>query len=118
MIKGGSAFKFGTVKNILYIFLFVALSTNSFAGNSDKERLSSKIIVGRITDAFGESIPGAKILIPETGETFFADMDGNFKLALKVDKDYAITINTIGYAPLEVKASHLTTFSDLSLKSL
>lgn len=106
------------MKNILYIFLFVALSTVSYAGNSDKEKLNSKVVAGRITDAYGESIPGAQILIPETGETFFADMDGNFKLSLKTDKDYSVKINTIGYEPLEVKASHLTAFSDLSLKSL
>ena len=118
MISKGLAPIFEAVKNILYIFLFVALSTISFAGNSDKEKLNNKVVAGRITDTFGESIPGAKIVIPETGETFFTDMDGNFKLSLKTDKDYSVTINTIGFEPLEIKASHLTAFSDLSLKPL
>ncbi|PBQ32236.1 hypothetical protein CNR22_10790 [Sphingobacteriaceae bacterium] len=106
------------MKNILYILLFITLTTTSFAGNADKEKVSHKTVAGRITDANGEAIPGAKILVPETGETFFADMDGNFKLIVKMDKDYSVTINTIGYAPLELKASRLTAFSDLSLKSL
>ena len=106
------------MKNLLYIFLFVAISTASFAGNSDKEKTNTKVIAGKITDSSGESIPGAKILIPETGETFFADMDGNFKLSIKTDKEYSLKINTLGFEPLEVKASHLTAFSDLSLRSL
>lgn len=98
--------------------LFVLLTGASFAGNSDKEITKGKLVAGRITDAHGESIPGAKIQIPETGETFFADMEGNFQLSLKTDKDYSLTVNTLGYEPLEVKASRLTAFSDLSLKSL
>lgn len=106
------------MKNILYILLFLSLTTVSFAGNSDKEKVSHKTVAGRITDAYGEAIPGAKILVPETGETFFADMDGNFKLTVKTDKDYSVTINTLGYAPLELKSSRLTAFSDLSLNSL
>ena len=118
MLNEDCAFNFTPVKNCLYIFLFLALTTVSFAGNSDKEKSSAKVVSGKITDAYGESIPGAKITIPETGETFFADMDGNFKLSLKTDKVYSVTINTIGYAPLELKSTHLTAFSDLSLQTL
>ncbi|WP_317899256.1 carboxypeptidase-like regulatory domain-containing protein [Aurantibacillus circumpalustris] len=106
------------MKKLLYILLFVSFSGVSLAGNSDKEKSTTKVIAGKITDSYGESIPGAKILIPETGETFFADMDGNFKLSIKTDKEYSLKINTIGFEPLEVKATYLSAFSDLSLKSL
>ena len=106
------------MKKLLYIFLFLGLSAAVFGGNSDKEKTTTKVVAGKITDTFGESIPGAKIIIPETGETFFADMDGRFKLSLKTDKVYSIRVNTIGYEPLELKSSSLTAFSDLSLKSL
>jgi hypothetical protein len=118
MLNIGCAFNFTSVKNSLYILLFLLVSSVSFAGNSDKEKSGTKVVTGKITDTFGESVPGAKITIPETGETFFADMDGNFKLSLKTDKIYSVTINTIGYAPLELKSSHLTTFTDLSLQAL
>jgi hypothetical protein len=118
MIYVTCSFSFTSVKKLLYIFLFLGLSFVALSGNSDKDKTNTKVVAGKITNAFGESIPGAKILIPETGETFFADMDGNFKLSLKTDKVYSITINTVGYEPLEVKSSYLTGFSDLSLKSL
>lgn len=118
MQNEGCAYNFMPVKKSIYIIFFLFLSVASFAGNSDREKSTTKVVTGKITDAYGESIPGAKISIPETGETFFADMDGNFKLSLKTDKVYSVTINTIGYAPLEVKSSHLTAFSDLSLTSL
>jgi hypothetical protein len=106
------------LKKLIYIFLFLSLSAISFAGNSDKEKMTLKTVAGKITDVTGESIAGAKIIINETGETFFADLEGNFKLSLKTDKVYSISINTIGFASLEVKSNNLSLFSELSLQPL
>lgn len=111
------------LKNLIYIFLLLSLSTISFAGNSDKEKtnpitIGSKNVAGKITDATGEAIAGAKIIVNETGETFFADLDGNFKLSVKTDKVYSLSINTIGYQPLEVKSNNLSLFSEFSLQTL
>ncbi len=103
---------------MLYIFLFLSYSAISLAGNSDKEKMTIKTVAGKITDVTGEAIAGAKISINETGETFFADFEGNFKLSLKTDKVYSISINTIGYESLEVKSNHLSLFSELSLQRL
>ena len=103
---------------MLYIFLFLSLSAVSFAGNSDKEKITLKTVSGKITDVTGESIAGAKIIINETGETFFADLEGNFKLSLKTDKVYSISINTVGFASLEVKSNNLSLFSELSIQPL
>ncbi len=106
------------MKKLLYIFLILSINTVCFAGNADKEKVSTKVVTGKITDSYGESIPGAKIIINETGETCFADFDGNFKLSLKTDKDYSISVSTIGFKPLQLKSGSLTTFTDLSLNSL
>ncbi|MDO9000289.1 carboxypeptidase-like regulatory domain-containing protein [Sediminibacterium sp.] len=106
------------MKKLIYIFLFFVLCNVSFAGNSGKEKASVKTIAGKITDVTGETIAGAKIIINETGETFFADFNGNFKLSLKTDKIYSISINTIGYQPLEIKSTSLSLFSDISLSPL
>jgi len=106
------------LKKLIYIFLFLTFSAVSFAGNSDKEKTSIKTVAGKITDTAGESIAGAKIIIAETGETFFADFEGNFKISLKTDKVYSLSINTIGYQTLEVKSTNLSLFSDLALQAL
>lgn len=90
----------------------------AFAGNSDKEKKNTKVITGKIMSLNGEAIAGAKLTITETGETFFADMDGNYKLELKTDKVYSITVNTIGYQPAQFKSNTLTTFTDLSIAEL
>lgn len=76
------------------------------------------MISGKVTDTYGEAIAGAQVTVAETGETFFADFEGNFSFTVKTDKDYSITVNTLGYEPLQVKSSRLSAFSDLSLKSL
>lgn len=106
------------MKKVLFTLLVLCFSFAGFAGHEGAEKKSTKTIVGKITDANGESIPGAKIIIPQTGETFFADFDGNFKITVKTDADYSISINTIGYEVVEKKASQLSPFSDFSLKSL
>lgn len=90
----------------------------SFSGNSDKEKTKSKTIAGKITDSYGEAIAGAKVTVAETGDTVYADLDGNFKLTVKTDKDFSISVNTIGFEPLNVRSTGLGAFSDLSLKSL
>lgn len=73
---------------------------------------------GKVTDVYGESLPGAKIMIPESGETFFADLDGNFKLTIKPTDEYTLLIDNIGYLPTQVKANNLLVFPEVSLKSL
>jgi hypothetical protein len=118
MLPESCCFNFGPVKKLLYIAFILSLGLYSYAGNSDKEKGKTKTVSGKITNAYGESIPGAKITIPETGEVFFADFDGNFKFTLKADADYSVSVNTVGYQPLEIKSSRLTVFSDLSLKPL
>lgn len=113
-----AGFNFDSVKSLLYIALILGLHFGAFAGNSDKEAAKQRVVSGKVVDAFGESIAGAKITIPETGEVFYTDFDGNFKLTLKTDKVYAVAINSLGYHPVELKSSELSSFSDLSLKAL
>jgi hypothetical protein len=99
--------------------LFIlTLQLVAFSGNSDKEKTNSKTIACKITDNYGEALVGTKIVVKETGETFFTDLDGTFKLSFKADQVYSISIETIGYHPKEVKTSDLSLFSELSLKEL
>lgn len=105
------------MRKLLCITLFLALSS-VYAGNADKDKTSAKVIAGKITNTYGEAVAGAKITINETGETFFADFEGNFKLTVKLDKEYSISINTLGFSPLKVKSNELSAFSSLSLQML
>lgn len=89
-----------------------------FSGNNDKTKATVKTVSGKIAAVSGEQIAGAKIIVKETGESFFADLDGNFKLTLKTDKTYSIAIESIGFETLEVKSTDLHMFSDLNLKEL
>lgn len=104
-------------KIICVLILFCAVSATN-AGNSDKEKKSRRLVCGKISNFYGESVPAAMIFIPETGETHYADIDGRFKFEIATDKVYTIQVNTIGYAPFTIKSSQLTFFSDLSLKEL
>ncbi|MBI2720962.1 MAG: carboxypeptidase-like regulatory domain-containing protein [Bacteroidetes bacterium] len=106
------------MKNILYILLFLAFHNLAVGGNNDKAKASVKNVSGTIKSVRGEEIAAAKITVKETGESYFADLEGNFKFQLKTDKTYSISIEVLGYAPLEVKSTDLTLFSELSLKEL
>ena len=104
------------MKSLLLLLLLLNLGIR--AGNSDKEKTALKTISGRITDAQGEALPAARIHVVETGETFFADMDGKFEIRVKCDKPYLLSVHTPGFEPLELRTDHLTRFQELSLNSL
>ena len=111
-------FNFSFLKKLFYIFFILNLHLLSFSGNNDKDKVAEKVIIGKITDSYGQSIVGAKILIQETGETFYSDLDGNYKLALKSNEIYSISIGSLGYSPLKIKSNNLFSFSDLTLQSI
>lgn len=90
----------------------------AFPSHGDKNKNISKTISGKVSDAYGEAIPGTKIKIKETGETFFADFEGQFKFSIPSDKTYSVVIETIGFEALELKSSDLGLFSELNLKAL
>jgi len=89
-----------------------------FAGNADKDKSNTRVIAGKVIDASGDAIAGAKIIVKETGETIFADLDGKFKLSLKKDRNYSLAIQIIGFQPKEIKSSELALFSELLLTEL
>lgn len=106
------------LKKLIYILFFLSFQLLVFSGNADKGKSTTRVIAGKISDASGEAIAGAKIIVKETGETFFADLDGNFKLNLKKDKTYLLAIQTIGFQPKEIKSSELSPFSEVTLSGL
>jgi CarboxypepD_reg-like domain len=109
------------LKTITYIILFAFFPLLSIAG--DKEGKSenfaaNKAISGTITDAFGESIPAVRIVVKETGEEFFANFEGRFNLTLPADKVYHLSLESMGFQPVELLSSELGHNAELSLKSL
>ena len=106
------------LKKIVYILFILTLNLSVVANNNDREKVVTKTISGKITSLSGEEIAGAKIVIEETGETYFSDLNGNFKLVIKADKIYSLVIETIGFEPLTVSSNKIGSFSDLSLNSL
>lgn len=89
------------------------------AGENDKrEKEQKRQVTGKITDLSGEAVAGARILIAETGESFYADLDGNFSISFKTDKEYTIQVQGLGFVPANFKSHQVFNFSDLVLKSL
>lgn len=106
------------MKHVLFVIFFVLSSLCLVAGNEGSDKKAERTVIGKVTDASGEVIAGAKISIPETGESVYSDFDGNFKMTLKTDKEYSISVSTIGYQVLETKSSQLHVFTDLTLQPL
>lgn len=90
----------------------------AFGGNDSKEKARTRVITGKIIDQGGQAIAGARITVSETGQTIYSDLEGNYKLEVKTDKTYTISVNTIGYAPSNVKSETLSLFSDLILSEI
>lgn len=106
------------MKLLINILLIFVLHSTLLAGNNGKVKPIVKNVTGKITTTTGEEIAGVKITVKETNETIFADLDGNYNLKLKTDKIYSVFIESLGFAPLEVKSTDLNVFSDISLQEL
>ena len=63
-------------------------------------------VKGVVVDALKEPLPGASIQAVGMSTGTVTDLDGNFKINGKVGT--TITVNYVGYAPLEVKITKLT----------
>ena len=105
--------------NVLYLLVLALLITVAplKAGNGN-ERGNVRQVSGKVVDAAGESLAGAKLVVAETGETFYADLEGKFQIKLSAEKNYTIKIHSIGYQVLEVPSTNLFNFDDLILKEL
>ncbi len=111
--------KFVLLKRFLYIFAILTLSLNSFGiddKNSTKE--ISKTVLIKVSDSSGMEIPGAKVIITESGKEFIADFNGTIQLQLKSTESLTIKIQSLGYDVKTVTSNELTTFNEFTLNSL
>lgn len=79
---------------------------------------SLRSLCGKITDTYGESLPAVRIKVVETGEEYFANFEGRFNISIPSDKIYHLSVESIGFQPLELLSSDLENLSEFSLKSL
>ena len=106
------------VKNAVLIVLILLMSGSVYAGNDHREKKAARTISGKITDTYGETIPGAAVFVAELNQTIFTDMDGNFKLQIPADQNLQLSISTLGFEPVKLNSQQLGTFNEISLKSL
>ncbi len=85
------------------------LSKNAFA---DIEKANKIDVRGKIVDETGTGIPGASLRVTGTTKGTVTDVGGNFKL-VDLDEGQTLTISSIGYQTIEVKA---TSGKDLIIK--
>lgn len=107
------------MKKLLYILVLLTLSFHSIAAdekNNGKE--SSKTVVIKITSVSGEEIPGAKVILSETGKEYIADFNGSIQLSIKANETVTLKVQSLGFNEISLKSSELSTFNDVSLSPL
>ena len=65
-------------------------------------KLFQEYITGKITNAKGEPLPGATIILKGTNTGVSADFDGNYRIALE-DDAITLTVSFIGYETKDVE---------------
>jgi hypothetical protein len=100
------------------LLIFLIFRPASFWASDDKQKPLSRVITGQVVAENGEVVPGATIVIAETGEQFFADMDGNFSLTVRADKPYSVEISTVGFQVLRLNTRDIISFSQQVLAPL
>ncbi|GAA4833037.1 TonB-dependent receptor [Algivirga pacifica] len=72
----------------------------------------SKLISGNVTDAAGEPIVGANVVIKGTTQGTMTDLDGKFNLSIPADiSSPVLQIRFIGYESKEITVGNQTSFS-------
>lgn len=106
------------MKSTLLLLLLFLFSAPVFASFDDKEKPQTRVLSGQVVAENGEVVPGASITIVETGETYFADLDGKFNFTVPLDKNYTVEISTVGYEVLKVNTKNILPFSQQVLPAL
>ncbi|TAG88882.1 MAG: TonB-dependent receptor [Bacteroidetes bacterium] len=90
------------MKRLLFTLLFIfGLYGYAFA---------QREVSGRVTDAKGEGIPGASVLIKGTTQGTSTDLDGSFKLKVRSDLD-VLVFSGIGLATKETVVGSQSSFN-------
>ncbi|HIX85576.1 MAG TPA: SusC/RagA family TonB-linked outer membrane protein, partial [Candidatus Parabacteroides intestinigallinarum] len=111
-----SNFKHSLFRTLLYAQLFAGFSGAVAASQMDLSSASSpevnqqgdKIITGKITDAKGEPIIGANVLVKGSTTGTITDIDGNF--SLNVPANAILQVSYIGYVTQEVPVGNKDKF--------
>ena len=94
----------------LILILFLTFSYVVLAGNGGGK---SRIISGKIIDAqSGEAIAGVQINVGKDN-TYYTDMDGNFIIQLNQSGSSELILNMVGYKPLILKSSQVTSTNEI-----
>jgi hypothetical protein len=86
-------------KPLLFALFFV--SFQSIAQETEIQKIRNKLIVtGKIVDAIGLPLIGAKIIAKEINKETTTNFDGKF--SLEVEEETIIYISFVGFKPIEV----------------
>lgn len=64
---------------------------------ADSSRPRRGVVQGVVTDAEGQGIPGATVVVNGTSRGAAADVDGNFRISGVLSGTYTLTASSIGY---------------------
>lgn len=92
----------GFLQRLFFMALFSVLSLGAFAQN--------KTVSGTVTDATGESVIGASVLVKGTTNGVITDIDGNFTLQ-NVPANGTIQISFVGYKTQDISVAGKTSFN-------
>lgn len=82
---------------VILLMLLLTIPLGAFA--------QQQMIKGQVTDATGETVIGATVMVKGSKDGSITDLDGKFAVKGKVGD--VISITFIGYAPLEIKVTKL-----------
>jgi hypothetical protein len=106
------------MKSTVLLLLLLTFSLPTFASFDDKEKPLTRLLTGQVVAENGEPLPAASITIVETGDTYFADLDGKFNFTVPLDRTYTVEISTIGFEVLKVNTKNILPFSQQVLPVL
>ncbi|MDR1585240.1 MAG: carboxypeptidase-like regulatory domain-containing protein [Prevotellaceae bacterium] len=79
-------------------------------------QLTSRTITGKVSDKYGEPLPGVSVMLKETNRGSLTDVDGRYSIDVADVKNPSLIVSYIGMESVEVK--NPATYQDIAMKEI
>lgn len=89
----------------------IVSTTSNQQGQNQNQAQQTRLVVGRVTDARKEAIPGVNVILKGTNQGVVTDVDGMFEIRVRMGQEEVLQFSFIGMQPQEIEVGNESMFN-------
>lgn len=89
----------------------IVSTTSNQKGQNQNQAQQTRLVVGRVTDARKEAIPGVNVILKGTNQGVVTDVDGMFEIRVRMGQKEVLQFSFIGMQPQEIEVGNESMFN-------